>query len=134
MLTYDRFGQGDTESRDPLDGTHGKENGHDFLDVANDLHEIIITVATEMGLDSSDVESGKLQLLLVGASIGVPILRLYSQHHPGIVAGAIFLDSNIANVNYSDFWPDPDAPDFVCDPGQLLLFYTSEDVWTLSSP
>ncbi|TVY46643.1 hypothetical protein LOCC1_G001608 [Lachnellula occidentalis] len=113
ILTYDRFGQGLTTSRDPLDGTPGKENGHDFLDVANDLHEIIVSIATtKLGLNASDVEDGTLHLLLIGASIGVPILRLYTQHHPGIAAGAILLDSNIANVNYSEFWPDPDAPGF----------------------
>jgi pimeloyl-ACP methyl ester carboxylesterase len=111
ILTYDRFGQGLTASRDPVDGTPGKENGHDFQEVANDLHEIITTIATtKLGAKASDVEDRTLHLLLIGASIGVPILRLYTQHHPGIVAGAIFLDSNIPDVNYSDFLPDPDAP------------------------
>jgi len=113
ILTYDRFGQGLTTARDPVDGTLGKEDGHDFSDVAKDLHEIITAIATtKLGLHASDVENGTLHLLLVGASIGVPILRLYAQHHTGLVAGAIFLDSNIPNVNYSDFLPDPDAPSF----------------------
>ncbi|KAG4439569.1 hypothetical protein IFR05_004968 [Cadophora sp. M221] len=103
ILTYDRFGQGLTTSRDPLDGQRGKELGHDFLDVANDLHEIILSVAaSELGLQSPDVESGKARLLLVGASIGAPIARLYVQNHQGIVSGMIILDSNIANANYSD--------------------------------
>ncbi|TVY20023.1 hypothetical protein LARI1_G000982 [Lachnellula arida] len=71
ILTYDRFGQGLTTSKDPLDGTPGKENGHDFVDVANDLHEIIVTIATtKLGLKASDVEDGTLHLLLLGASIG----------------------------------------------------------------
>jgi pimeloyl-ACP methyl ester carboxylesterase len=113
ILTYDRFGQGLTIARDPLDGTPGKENGHDFLDVAKDLYEIITVIATtKLGLKGSDIENGNLSLLMVGASIGVPILRLYAQAHPSLVAGAIFLDSNIPNVNYSDFLPDPDAPGF----------------------
>lgn len=111
ILTYDRYGQGLTTARDPIDGT--KERGHDFLDVVVDLHEIITTIAsTSLGLPAADVASGKLHLLLVGASIGAPIARLYSQNHPGLVAGLILLDSNIANVNYSDFWPDPDKPNF----------------------
>ncbi|CZT00842.1 uncharacterized protein RAG0_08710 [Rhynchosporium agropyri] len=94
ILTYDRFGQGLTTSRDPLDGQKGKELGHDFLDVAYDLHQIILKVAAKkLGLQRSQVEHGSLQLLLVGASI----------------------DSNIANVNYSDFLPDPDSPDFDAD-------------------
>lgn len=113
LLTYDRFGQGLTTTRDPLDGQPGKELGHDLSDVASDLHEIILTVAaSKFGMLNTAVESGKLHLLLVCASIGAPIARLYVQHHPGIVAGMIFLDSNIANANYSDFLPDPDLPGF----------------------
>jgi pimeloyl-ACP methyl ester carboxylesterase len=116
ILTYDRYGQGLTSARDPLDKVKGS---HDFLDVVKDLHEIILSIATfKLRLDEKDVESGKLHLLLVGASIGGPIVRLYTQHHPGIIAGAIILDSNIANANYSDIWPDPDAPGF--DPKTVI--------------
>lgn len=87
--------------------------------VMNDLHEIILTIAaSKLDLKKADVESGKLQLLLVGASIGGPIVRLYTQNHPGLVAGAIILDSNIVNANYSDIWPDPDAPGF--DPNTVI--------------
>ncbi|KAH8661428.1 Alpha/Beta hydrolase protein [Tricladium varicosporioides] len=119
ILTYDRFGQGLTTARDPLDGTPGKENGHDFLDVANDLHQIISTIATEkLKCSQYDIKNGNLQLLLVGASIGGPISRLYAVSHPGLVVGAIILDSNIPNVNYSDFLPDPDAPNF--DPKTVI--------------
>jgi len=110
ILTYDRYGQGITTSRDPLDSQ--KELGHDLLDVANDLHEIIITIATsKLELQKSDIEEGKLHLILIGASIGAPITRLYVQNHPGTAAGIILLDSNIV-VDYSDVWPDPDAPGF----------------------
>ncbi|KAH7395710.1 hypothetical protein BKA64DRAFT_66606 [Cadophora sp. MPI-SDFR-AT-0126] len=113
LLTYDRFGQGLTTARDPSDGQKGKELGHDLIDVANDLHEIILaTAASNFGLQSTAVENGKLHLLLVCASVGAPIARLYVQNHQGIVSGMIFLDSNIANVNYSDFLPDPDSPGF----------------------
>jgi pimeloyl-ACP methyl ester carboxylesterase len=84
-----------------------------------DLYEIILTIAkSKLHLKSSDVESGKLQLLLVGASIGGPIVRLYTQRYPSIVAGAIILDSNIVNANYSDIWPDPDVPGF--DPNSVI--------------
>ena len=116
ILTYDRYCQGLTTAHDPLDNIKGS---HDFLDVVDDLHEIIIKVATsKFELKQSEVESGKLHLLLVGASIGGPIIRLYTQHHPGIVAGAIILDSNIANANYSDIWPNPDDPSF--DPTTVI--------------
>ncbi|RDL30457.1 Uncharacterized protein BP5553_10335 [Venustampulla echinocandica] len=117
-LTYDRYGQGLTTARDPIDGSPGKEDGHDFLDVVADLHEIInVIAATKFSFadDAKDIENGKLQLLMIGSSIGCPIIRLYAQHHSGLVSGAIFLDSNIANANFSDFLPDPDDPSFTPD-------------------
>ena len=84
-----------------------------------DLHEIIITIAkAKLKIDKRDLEAGQLPLLLICHSIGGPITRLYTQHHPNIVAGALILDSNIANVNYSDFLPDPDAPEF--DPATVV--------------
>jgi pimeloyl-ACP methyl ester carboxylesterase len=111
ILTYDRYLQGLTTSKDPIDSTPGKENGHSFLDIVTDLHAIITQLAsTNLSLSPSDIKSGKLNLLLVGASIGVPIIRLFAQHHPSLISGAIFLDSNICNVNYSDILPDPDTP------------------------
>jgi pimeloyl-ACP methyl ester carboxylesterase len=116
ILTYDRYAQGLTTARDPLDTQ--KPLGHDFVDVANDLHEVITTIATsKLGLKTLDLEEEKLHLLLVGASIGAPIIRLYVQHHPGNAAGIILLNSNIC-VDYSAVWPDPDAPGF--DPESII--------------
>lgn len=58
------------------------------MDVVEDLHEIVITVAaSELGLEMKDVEIRKLGLMLVGASIGAPVARLYAHFHPGKVAG-----------------------------------------------
>jgi pimeloyl-ACP methyl ester carboxylesterase len=89
------------------------------LTVTKDLHEIILTIAeSKLGIPRGDAKSGKLHIVLVGASIGGPIVRLYTQHHHGLVAGAIILDSNIVNANYSDIWPDPDAPGF--DPKTVI--------------
>ncbi|KAF5876529.1 putative prolyl aminopeptidase protein [Botrytis fragariae] len=117
LLTFDRYGQGLTTARDPLDDGNGY--GHDFMDAANDLHEIILVIAsTKLGLDKTDVEDGRLSVTFVAASIGVPIARLYVQSHPFICAALIALDSNIANVNYSDFLPDPLSPTF--DPSTVL--------------
>ncbi len=110
ILTYDRYGQDLTTARDPLDTQ--KPLGHDFVDVANDLHEIISTIATsKLGLQESDLEEESLHLVFIGASIGAPIVRLYVQYHPGNTAGIILLDSNIC-VDYSAVWSDPNAPDF----------------------
>ncbi|KAG4028720.1 hypothetical protein MFRU_019g00140 [Monilinia fructicola] len=111
ILTFDRFGQGLTTARDPLDDGNGY--GHDFMDAANDLHEIILVIAkTKLGLQRTEVENGNLSVIFVAASIGVPITRLYIQYHPSICSALLCLDSNIPNVNYSDFLPDPSSPSF----------------------
>ncbi|PQE32477.1 alpha beta-Hydrolase protein [Rutstroemia sp. NJR-2017a WRK4] len=111
ILTFDRYGQGLTTARDPLDDGHGY--GHDFMDAANDLHSIILVIAkAKLGLSEEDIESGKLHLMITAASVGVPITRLYAQTHPGLISSLLFLDSNIANVNYSDFLPSPSSPNF----------------------
>ncbi|KAK6608964.1 hypothetical protein H4I96_02895 [Botrytis cinerea] len=117
LLTFDRYGQGLTTARDPLDDGNGY--GHDFMDAANDLHEIILVIAsTKLGLEKTDVENGRLGVIFVAASIGVPITRLYVQSRRFICAALIALDSNIANVNYSDFLPDPSSPTF--DPSTVV--------------
>ncbi|QSZ32018.1 hypothetical protein DSL72_001587 [Monilinia vaccinii-corymbosi] len=111
ILTFDRYGQGLTTARDPLDDGDGY--GHDFMDAANDLHEIILVIATtKLGLQKTEVENGKLSVIFVAASIAVPITRLYIQYHPFICSALLSLDSNIPNVNYSDFLPDPLSPTF----------------------
>ncbi|EDN95094.1 hypothetical protein SS1G_10969 [Sclerotinia sclerotiorum 1980 UF-70] len=70
LLTYDRYGQGLTTARDPLD--NGKGYGHDFMDAANDLHEVILVIArTKFGLQPDEVEDGRLSVIFVAASIGV---------------------------------------------------------------
>ena len=103
-LIYDRFGQGATTARDPTDTAEGKTGpyGHTYLDVVKDLHELIHTVAAKHAS----------KLLLVGNSIGVHIVRLYTQHYPDQVLGALFLDSNIANKEFHDMWPNPNDPGF----------------------
>ncbi|KAB8293140.1 hypothetical protein EYC80_007491 [Monilinia laxa] len=111
ILTFDRFGQGLTTARDPLDDGNGY--GHDFMDAANDLHEIILVIAkTKLGLQKTEVEKGKLSVIFVAASIGVPITRLYIQSYPSICSALLSLDSNIPNVNYSDFLSDPSSSTF----------------------
>lgn len=111
ILTYDRFGQGATTHRDPLDSFPGAEPGygHDFLDVVHDLHKLINILFPRL---YSTRHMPSPHLLLVGASIGAPLARLYAQTFPGTVSGIILLDSNICNHNYSDFWPDPKNPNF----------------------
>ena len=105
MIVYDRYGQGGTTSRDPADEQPGKEPGygHDFNDAVNDLHELLQVVIAPVDYS---------QLVLVAASIGVHLARLYASKYPGTVAGLLFLDSNIGNVEFTDLWPNPHAADF----------------------
>ena len=114
MLTYDRFGQGATTARDPLDEQPGKEPGygHDFVDATKDLHELLQAVAPQ------PQGSQPRRLIFVAASIGVHLARLYAQHYPGQLAGLLILDSNIGNKELSDLWPSSQAPDF--DPKDVV--------------
>lgn len=107
MLIYDRYGQGATTSRDPTDALPGKEAGygHDFNDAVKDLEELLQVVAPR----------NYSHLILVAASIGVHLARLYTQSNPQKVAGLLILDSNIGNVEFTDLWPDPRVPDFKQD-------------------
>lgn len=105
MLSYDRYGQGMTEDRDPQDQGMEKGYGHDCADAAEDLRRLLDHVAMEeMG---TRVE--RLRIVLVANSIGCAIARLYAQGYP--VFAHLFLDSIIANSDF-DFWPDPDMPGF----------------------
>ncbi|MCJ1436769.1 hypothetical protein MMC27_006151 [Xylographa pallens] len=108
MLTYDRYGQGATTARDPLDEQPGKEPGygHDFVDAMKDLHELLQAVAPQ------PQGSPPRRLIFVAASIGVHLARLYAQHYPGQLTGLLILDSNVGNKELSDLWPSAQAPGF----------------------
>ncbi|CAG8954948.1 hypothetical protein HYFRA_00008637 [Hymenoscyphus fraxineus] len=128
ILTYDRFGQGLTTSRDPLDGTVGRERGHTLKDMVRDLEEllrVVVTTHISISHSSQEQEANKedgIRLLIVGASIGVPLLRLYasSPTRPFPLSGALLLDSNIANTAYSSILPAPDSPAFTSNPERYL--------------
>ncbi len=107
MLAYDRFGQGLTEDRDPLERGKEKGHGHDVADAAVDLHELISQISSEQ-LSSM---SSQLRIVFVANSIGCAIARLYAQQRPGIVVGLLLLDSIMANSNF-DWWPNPDLDGF----------------------
>lgn len=107
MLAYDRFGQGVTEDRDPLERGREKGHGHDVADAAVDLHELISQISSEQ-LSSMSSQPG---IVFVANSIGCAIARLYAQQRPGIVVGLLLLDSIMANSNF-DLWPNPDLDGF----------------------
>ncbi|MCJ1284070.1 hypothetical protein MMC26_003401 [Xylographa opegraphella] len=123
MLTYDRFGQGATTARDPLDEQPGKEPGygHDFVDATKDLHELLQAVVPPQPHGS---QPGRL--IFVAASIGVHLARLYAHHYPRQVAGLLILDSNVGNTELSDLWPSAQAAGF--DPGDVVADDCTADV------
>lgn len=103
LLSYDRYGQGTTEDRDPQDEGQEEGHGHDCKDAAEDLHYLVEGVAKER----MSVKPKDLRVILVANSIGCAIAQIYAQTHP--VAALLLLDSIIANSDF-DFWPNPDVP------------------------
>ncbi|KAK9238983.1 Alpha/Beta hydrolase protein [Lipomyces kononenkoae] len=115
ILTYDRFGQGQTTDHDPMDeGAADPMHGHDCLSAVHDLRQLITQIIAEK-MGEADVDS--VALVLVGNSIGCALVRLYAQEYPGTVAGVLLLDSILANSDFVSVFPDPDAGDF--DPTTL---------------
>lgn len=115
ILTYDRFGQGQTTDRDPGDeGAADPMHGHDCLAVVRDLRQLVAQIVLEK-LDTPKTDD--VPLVLVANSIGCALARLYAQEYPGTVAGLLILDSVLANSDFVSVFPDPDADDF--DPASL---------------
>lgn len=108
MFSYDRYGQGLTEDRDPNDRSKEEgHHGHDVEDVVKDLHQIILVLTEEI----LEMPAENLHVLFVANSIGCAIARLYAQIYPGTITALLLLDSIMANSNF-DFWPDPDSEKF----------------------
>lgn len=106
LLTYDRYGQGESDSdpSDPPDTPYG----HGAAAVIDDLHQLI----TQTRHDTA-------RLVLVCNSIGCALVRLYAACHPRTVAAFLFLDSIMANSDLVSVFSDPagaspgDLPDGV---------------------
>ena len=110
MLTYDRFGQGQTTDRDPDDeGVSDPSHGHDCTIVVKDLRQILLQIVSEE-TPFSDLDS--VGIVFVANSIGCAIARLYAQEYPATVEGMLLLDSVLANSDFVSIFPDPDAEGF----------------------
>ena len=124
LLTYDRYGQGESD-RDPDDPkVEGPCHGHDVMSVVHTLRQFTLQIWKEH-LDVSNPSEFPC-LVFVCNSIGCAIARLFAQTYPGTVLGLLFLDSVIANTDFVSLWPDPDAPDF--DASILPPGTTAEDI------
>ncbi|KAI1656716.1 alpha/beta-hydrolase [Daldinia decipiens] len=112
LLTYDRYGQGES-ARDPADDQHG--GSHDMCEVVADLHVLaqeIWRAKIRKDISNGDGAVQVPKLIFVANSIGCVIGRFYAKTYPGSTAALLFLDSNIANSDLVSLFPDPDAPGF----------------------
>jgi pimeloyl-ACP methyl ester carboxylesterase len=122
LLSYDRFGQGDSD-RDPNDKEEPPCHGHDVMSAVHDLKSFTIQIWKEHLSKSNPTNFPSL--IFVCNSIGCAIARLFAQTYPGTVLGLLFLDSIVANSDFISWWPDPDAPNF--DESQLPPGVTVKD-------
>jgi pimeloyl-ACP methyl ester carboxylesterase len=114
LLSYDRYGQGESDP-DPDDPHPPPSHGHDAISAVKALKQFTLQIWREH-LDINRPTHYPC-LIFVCNSLGCALARLFAQCYPGTVSGLLFLDSIMANSDYQDFWPDPDAPDF--DPHTL---------------
>jgi len=131
ILTYDRYGQGDSDP-DPTDPPAAQTpHGHDARAIVSDLHELLTHVC-QSKLNTSGTEKEKVRLIFIANSIGCPLARLYSQTYPTTsssqIVGYIFLDSMMANSDFVSppLFPDPDSRDF--DESKLPDGVSVEDI------
>ncbi|CAF3500562.1 unnamed protein product [Fusarium graminearum] len=116
ILTFDRFGQGQTTDRDPNDeGAADPLHAHDSMDVVHDVRQLITQVLKNK-LNVEDPDNARL--FLIGNSIGCAFSRLYAGEYPGTVSAILFLDTVLTDTDFVSVFPDPDAQDF--NPDDLL--------------
>lgn len=123
LLTYDRYGQGDSD-HDPDDKEPPPSHGHDVMSAVHSLKQFLLQI-WKMHLGASNPSSFP-SLIFVCNSIGCAIARLFAHTYPGTVSGLLFLDSIMANSDFVSLWPDPDDPSF--DPATLPPGVTIDDV------
>jgi len=107
FLTYDRYGQGASTDRDPLDAdAEDPKHGHTVTDVVADLNVLIETISEAQGIQ----QNGKAPpVFFVANSIGCAIARVYAATFPNTVIGLLLLDSVVANTDFVSVYPDPDS-------------------------
>ncbi|RSL57818.1 hypothetical protein CEP51_014179 [Fusarium floridanum] len=110
LLTYDRFGQGQSVDRDPADeGAADPSHAHDCMSAVRDMRQLIIQIAKDkMNIGEPDT----LRIVFVGNSVGCSLIRLYAHEYSGTVSGILFLDSTLTDTDFVSIFPDPDAESF----------------------
>lgn len=123
LLTYDRYGQGDSD-HDPDDNEPPPGHGHDCQSAVHSLNQFLLQIWKEHLEICNPTQFPNL--IFVCNSIGCALARLFAHSYPGTVAGLLFLDSIMANSDFVSLWPDPDASDF--DPHTLPQGVSEKDV------
>lgn len=106
FLTYDRYGQGASTDRDPLDkDAEDPKHGHTIVDVVEDLQHLIDAICKAQDLYR---DGNAPPIIFVANSIGCAIARVYADKFPNTVSGLLLLDSVIANTDFVSIFPDPE--------------------------
>jgi pimeloyl-ACP methyl ester carboxylesterase len=135
MLAYDRYGQGLSTDRDPLDAkADDPAHGHDCMDVVRDLKQLISQLCDEEGLKVPEGagDGSKMvepSIFFVANSLGGAVARLFADQYPYTVSAILFLDSIMANSDFVSIWPNPDAPDFAMTALPLPEGITEDALW-----
>jgi len=120
--TYDRYGQGLSRP------TTVAPEPHDITDSVSDLNAILSQI--QQTYLSHQPQPPKR--ILIAHSIGVPLARLFlsqTQTSPTTaISGALFLDSNIADIDLTSLLPDPSSHSFAL--GDLPADTTLADLHT----
>ena len=123
--TFDRYGQGLSQPT----GEGSKPEPHDLSDSILDMCDIVEQIR-DKHLNTQTQPQRPYKIILVGHSIGVPLARTFFFFNPHPLgplplAGALFLDSNIANIDMVSLLPDPQDPDLL---SKLPADTTTEDL------
>ncbi|RDW69199.1 hypothetical protein BP6252_08219 [Coleophoma cylindrospora] len=103
LLAYDRYGQGMSTDRDPLDvNAEDPKHGHTVSDVVYDLHHLIHAICAEYNLNQHNQAP---PIIFVANSIGCAIARVYAASFPDTVSGLLLLDSLLANSDFISVFP-----------------------------
>ncbi|KAK4232193.1 Alpha/Beta hydrolase protein [Podospora fimiseda] len=105
ILTYDRYGQGDSSPVPPSSSPSTAKT------IITDLHNLLSLLSLQTH-----------NLIIIASSIGCPLARLYCTcttytPPPPKLSALVFLDSMMANTDFVSIFPNPDSPNF--DPDTL---------------
>lgn len=110
-ITYDRYGQGESRPSS-TEQPNWQPVAHDMVDAARELAGVITCVQQQYFPQSGP----QPKIIMVSHSIGVPLVRIHGllqdEYRSKDVYAHLFLDSNMANNDFTSIFPNPDDDDF----------------------